>query len=255
MSVFSDNIRNLRLRQKISQEKLAETLMITRGRYVKYEDGSSEPPYDLLKKIAKYFNISIDLLLSVDIRKIPLDNLLKLEDNRILLPITVDPQGENIIEIIPHKARAGYTTGYADPEFIESLQHVSLPFLRNGKFRAFPVDGDSMPPHKEGSFVVGQYVEKLGDVMDGRTYIVVTKNHGIVYKRLNKNGKNALMLHSDNTVYAPYEVRASEILEIWEYACSIATKEFEPDDPGLENTKDMFKELRREIREVKERLG
>ena len=133
MSIFSDNIRVLRLQRKISQEKLAGILMITRGRYVKYEDGSSEPPYDILRKMAHYFNISIDLLLSVDIRKIPLDDLLKLEDNRILLPIKVDPQGDNIIEIVPHKARAGYMTGYADPEFIESLQHISLPFLRNGK--------------------------------------------------------------------------------------------------------------------------
>jgi hypothetical protein len=26
------------------------------------------------------------------------------------------------------------------------------------------------------------------------------------------------MLHSDNTIYLPYEIKASEILEIWEYA-------------------------------------
>jgi hypothetical protein len=78
-----------------------------------------------------------------------------------------------------------------------------------------------MPPHKKGSFIVGQYVERLGD--NGRkTYIVITKSQGIVYKRLNKNGRNALMLHSDNTIYLPYEIKASEILEIWEYACSIA---------------------------------
>jgi hypothetical protein len=25
------------------------------------------------------------------------------------------------------------------------------------------------------------------------------------------------MLHSDNTIYLPYEIKASEILEIWEY--------------------------------------
>lgn len=255
MSLFSDNIRHLRLKKNISQERLAESLLITRGRYVKYEDGSSEPPYDILKRISYYYHVSIDILLSVDIQKIPIDDLLQLGDNRILLPITVDTQGENIIEIVPHKAKAGYANGYADPEFIESLQHISLPFLRNGKFRAFPVDGDSMPPHKEGSFVVGQYVEKLGDVMDGKTYIVVTKSQGIVYKRLNKNGKNALMLISDNTVYSPYEVKASEILEIWEYACSIATKEFTPDDLNAENVKDMLRELRKEIREVGNKLS
>jgi hypothetical protein len=80
-----------------------------------------------------------------------------------------------------------------------------------------------MPPHKKGSFIVGQYVD--WGVMDGK-YIVITKSQGIVYKRLNKNGRNALMLHSDNTIYLPYEIKASEILEIWEYACSIAANEF-----------------------------
>jgi phage repressor protein C with HTH and peptisase S24 domain len=175
-----------------------------------------------------------------------IEDLLKLGDNRILLP-TVD-QGENIIEIIPHKAQAGYLSGYADPEFIESLQHIHYLFT-NGKFRAFPVDGDSMPPHKKGSFIVGQYVERLGD--DGK--YMITKS-GIVYKRLNKNGRNALMLHSDNTIYLPYEIKASEILEIWEYACSIATNEFTPDDLSAESLKDMFRELRRN-REVGNKIN
>jgi hypothetical protein len=191
--------------------------------------------------------VSIDLLLTADIRKINLDSLMKLDDNRILLPIAVDTMGENTIEIIPHKARAGYLSGYSDPEFIESLQHISLPFLRNGKFRAFPVAGDSMPPHKEGSFVIGRYVERLGDVMDGKTYILLTKNEGIVYKRLNRNGKNGLMLISDNAFYDPYIVKASDVLEIWEYACSIATKEFEPDNLSQESIRDLLQGLRREV--------
>lgn len=254
MSLFSDNIKYLRGKKVLTQSGVADDLKITRARLLKYEDGTSQPPIELLKKISNYYHVSIDLLVSVDLRKISLEDLLRLDDNRILLPITVDRQGENFIEIIPHKARAGYASGYADPEFIENLQQISLPFLRNGKFRAFPVEGDSMPPHKEGSFIVGKYVEKLGDVMDGRTYILLTKNDGIVYKRLNKNGKN-LTLQSDNKVYKPYEVKASEILEIWEYACSIATKEFLPDDLGTENVKDMFRELRKEVLGIKEKFG
>jgi hypothetical protein len=74
-------------------------------------------------------------------------------------------------------------------EFMK-VQHISLPWLRNGKFRAFR--GDSMPPHKSGFFIVGRYVEKLGDVMDGKTYILLTKNEGIVYKRLNKTEKKCI---------------------------------------------------------------
>jgi len=253
MSLFSDNIKYLRANKSLTQLGVADDLMITRARLLKYEDGTSQPPIELLKKISHYYHVSIDILVSVDLRKISIENLLKLEDNRILLPITVDRQGENFIEIVPHKARAGYISGYSDPEFIENLQQISLPFLRNGKFRAFPVEGDSMPPHKEGSFIVGRYVEKLGDVMDGKTYILLTRNDGIVYKRLNKNGKN-LTLQSDNSVYKPYNVKASDILEIWEYACSIATKEFLPDDIGVENVKDMLREMRNDIIEMKSKF-
>lgn len=246
MSIFSDNLRYLRVKSGMTQQKIADALLIPRERYAKYE-AFTDPPLDCLQKISRYYHVSIDLLLSFDIRRVPYENLIQLEENRILLPITVDSDGENRIEILSEKAQAGYLTGYSDPEFIEALQHISLPFLRNGKYRAFPVTGDSMPPHKEGSFVVGEYIERFTDVVDGKTYILVTKTNGIVYKRLDKKGKNSLVAKSDNTIYEPYEVNASEVLEIWRYACSIATKEFEPDDLGILSVKDVLQGIRHDF--------
>ncbi|HEU4790248.1 MAG TPA: LexA family transcriptional regulator [Flavobacterium sp.] len=254
MSLFSDNIRTLRVKHKISQEKLAENLCITRGRYVKYEDGTSEAPYDILKKIAHYYHISIDLLLSVDVRKIDTQDLLKLENNRLVLPIMVDKEGENFIEVVTQKVKAGYLNGYADPEYIESLQQISLPFLGTGKHRGFPVEGDSMPPHEDGSIIIGRYVESLGEVLDGKTYIFITKSEGMVYKRLNKNKKNALVLESDNRFYPNYEVKASDILEIWEYECSIGRSDMKSKASDPVSVEEMFLELKREISEVKESI-
>jgi transcriptional regulator with XRE-family HTH domain len=251
MSLFSDNIRNLRVQHKISQEKLAESLGITRGRYVKYEDGTSEAPYEILKKIAHYYHISIDLLLSVDVRKIPVDDLLQLENNRLVLPITVDTKGENFIEVVTQKVKAGYLNGYADPEYIENLQQISLPFLGPGKHRGFPVEGDSMPPHEDGSIIVGKYIEKLGDVKDGKTYILITKSEGMVYKRLNKNKKNVLFVESDNSFYPVYEVKVSDILEIWEYVCNIGLTDEKQQVPETVSVTDMFLELKREISDLK----
>lgn len=251
MSLFSDNIRNLRVQQKISQEKLAEALAITRGRYVKYEDGTSEAPYEILKKIAHYYHISIDLLLSVDIRKIPMDDLLQLESNRLVLPITVNREGDNLIEVVTQKVKAGYLNGYADPEYIESLQQISLPFLGPGKHRGFPVEGDSMPPHEDGSIIVGRYIEKLGEVMDGKTYILITKNEGMVYKRLNKNKKNVLVVESDNSFYPPYAVKASDILEIWEYECNIGRSDRKQENSESVSVKTLFLELKRDISDLK----
>ena len=253
MSIFSDNIRSLRAQKGLSQQKVADDLIITRVRFAKYEEGKSEPPFDILKRISKYFHVSIDILINVDLNKIPLNSLLKMEDNRILLPITIDKSGRDYIEILPYKAKAGYLSGYSDPEFIEKLQQMQLPFLTKGKHRAFPIEGDSMPPHNDKSFIVGRYIETIAEIKDGKTYVVLSKNEGMVYKRVfRKNKKDAVfVLHSDNSVYKPFEVKANDILEIWEHVCSFCTQEFQPDDLGVMNIKDMFHQLRLEISDLR----
>lgn len=251
MSLYSENIKYLRIKKDVSQQVVADSVAIPRPRYAKYEDGKNFPPPETLLALSRYFAMSIDLLLSVDVRKIPEGDLLKLENNRLLLPITVDSNGSNLIEVVTQKAKAGYLSGYADPEFIESLQQISLPFLGAGKHRGFPVDGDSMPPHESGSIIIGKYVEKLGDVLDGKTYIFITKNEGVVYKRLNKNKKNVLVLESDNTFYPKYDVKASDILEIWEYQCNIGTNDRKSIPTDTETIKDMFLELKRDISVIK----
>lgn len=252
MSILSENLRYLRAQKNFSQQALADNLLITRGRYSKYEEDASEPPLDVLQRIAHYFHVSIDLLISVDLRKVPMEELLKLEGNRILLPIKTDQNGDNYIEIIPHKAKAGYLNSYSDPEYIESMQHISLPFLKEGKFRAFPIEGDSMPPHQDGSFIIAKFIEGHREVKIGKTYVLLTLNEGIVYKRIAGKEKKSVLLSSDNAFYEPYQVKFSEILEIWEYASSIATKEFEPDDLNAESIKSMFVQLKRDIAEIKE---
>src|SRR5690606_14413360 len=171
MLYISDNLKYLRSKRGLSQQEAADGMKMPCDRYKKYEYGKNVPPAETLVIISRFYHISIDLLLTIDLRKISVDNLVKLDDNRIVLPIAVDAKGNNFIEIIPHKARAGYLTGYADPEFIESLQQISLPFLGRGKFRAFPVGGDSMPPHNDQTFVIGRYVENLSEVQIGRAHV------------------------------------------------------------------------------------
>lgn len=254
MSLFSDNIRSLRLKKKISQEKVAASLLITRGRYAKYEDGTSEAPYEILKRISKYYQVSIDILLCIDVRKVKIDELVKLENNRLLLPVMVSDDGDNFIEIVTQKAKAGYMTGFSDPEYIESLPRISLPFLGPGLHRGFTVEGDSMPPHEDGDVIVARYIEKLGEVVVGRTYIIITKNDGIVYKRLNKNKKNVLVLESDESFYVPYEVRVSEIEQVWEFKCNLGRKDKKRTAVMPGSIEEMFMELKQDIRKL-ERKG
>src|SRR5690606_11354077 len=121
-------------------------------------------------------------------------------------------------------ASAGYLNGYADPEFIKELNRFRLPFLPVGTYRAFEIKGDSMLPLPSGSIVIGEYVDKLADLKDGLTYVVVSKNDGIVYKRvfneIEENG--VLTCRSDNPTYPAFEVPAQDILEIWKGVAHIS---------------------------------
>lgn len=255
MSIFSDNIRFLRTQKNLSQQELADQILMSRVRYSKYEDGRSEAPYELLIRISKYFNLSIDLLLTVDIRKYPLEDILKLPDNRIVLPVVVDQLGNNSIEIVPQKASMGYLSGYSDPEYIESLQRISLPFLTNGKYRAFPAQGDSMPPFKDGSYIIGKYLENIDDLKPNKSYVFVTLNDGISYKRFTFRNKKSITVAADNSFYKPYDIPLREVVEVWQYASGIFPEDFEPDNFENYNLKHMFLEIRRDIQELDQKIS
>ena len=124
----------------------------------------------------------------------------------------------NVIHFVPVKAAAGYLTGYADTEFIDELNTFTLPMLTGGNYRAFEIIGDSMLPTPSGSIIVGEKVDSLDDVKNNQAYIVVSRNEGIVYKRIVKNNKqkNKLSLVSDNPNYQPYQVNAEDIVELWQ---------------------------------------
>lgn len=63
---FKDKIRELRcnLTTKTSQAKVAKAIGVDRSTYSKYETGDSEPDFENVKKLAKYYNVSIDYLLN-----------------------------------------------------------------------------------------------------------------------------------------------------------------------------------------------
>ena len=124
----------------------------------------------------------------------------------------------NVIHFVPVKAAAGYLASYADAEFIDELNTFTLPMLTGGNYRAFEIIGDSMLPTPSGSIIVGEKTESLDDVKNGQAYIVVSRNEGIVYKRIQKNSraKNKVTLESDNPNYQPYQINAEDIVELWQ---------------------------------------
>lgn len=63
-------LKELRKEKGISQVKLAMDLCVNQNTISRYENGEREAGYDMLIKMADYFNVSVDYLLErTDIRK------------------------------------------------------------------------------------------------------------------------------------------------------------------------------------------
>ena len=256
MKFISKNIRHLRSLKGVTQEVLAEDLKVTRSRISSYEEGRSAPSIEILIKLSDYFKLPIDILLRNDLTKAKDSSFIELGNQRVLFPITVDVENDNLIEVVPVKASAGYLAGYDDPEYIEQLQKIKLPFLPTGKHRAFPIKGDSMLPMKDGSFVIGRFIEDRREIKSGRTYVLVTLNDGMVYKRVHNNIdlNNSLLLISDNKTYNDYSVPINEVLEIWEFTCSINTQEYTAEELKISSILGMFNELGVELKALEKTL-
>ena len=259
MTLISENIRFLRKEMGFTQETFARKIGIKRSLVGAYEEGRADPRLSNLLRMADLFGTSVDILISRDTRKLSGTELKtdKMLRGKEVLAITVDDGGQENIELVPQKAAAGYLNGYADPEYIRELPRFRLPVLpEQGTYRAFEINGDSMLPILPGTMVIGQYVDHLENIKNGKTYVLVTKNEGIVYKRVFNYLKDTgrLFLVSDNRRYAPYQVDAEEVLEVWEAKAYISVQFPDADtnqEVSVEQLSTIVLDLQKQILELK----
>lgn len=262
---FDSNIKFLRNRKKLTQDQLSVALEIKRSTLNNYENGISGPSIQSLILLSDYFHVAIDTLLRVDLSKLRESQLYELEhgqdvflkgSNIRVLATTIDRQNRDNIELVSEKAKAGYTNGFADPEYISELPVFQLPFLSpERKYRTFQISGDSMLPIPDSAWVTGEFVQDWNTIKDGEFYVVLTLNEGLVFKQLKNElaERGCFRMISLNKAYEPYELAASEIREIWKFVHYISRDVAEP--PLTENLIGLqLKELTEEIKGLKQRI-
>jgi transcriptional regulator with XRE-family HTH domain len=261
---FASNIAYLRKQRDLTQAEVAAALGLKRNTFSNYETTHSEPDLVTLEKIASFFDISIDELISIDLTKGRLIEYREEETvhekinpktnitgnltaiNRQYLPpgdeemthtvasdgglvpynrfqaprvITIDSQGGENIIFVPVRARAGYLSGYGDPQFIQGLPAYRLPGYTNGTYRIFEVEGHSMfPTLQDGDRVIARWVD-ITEVRDDRVYVLVTRTDGVLIKRLiNRHTEGKMIVKSDNNHAGEFPtlvLNIDEITEIW----------------------------------------
>jgi transcriptional regulator with XRE-family HTH domain len=237
---FDSNIKLLRKRKNLTQDEVAEKLKMKRSTLSGYENRVAQPGLDILLIFSDFYNISIDTLLKVDLSTLRETQLRQLEHgedvflrggNLRVLASTVNSRNQENIELVPVKAQAGYTSGFADPEYISELEVFQLPFLSGEKkYRTFQLQGDSMLPIPEKAWVTGEYVLNWKELKTGEACVVLTMDDGLVFKiienRIEQEGR--LILYSLNPFYEPYEINVSQIREIWKFIHFISQEIPEP---------------------------
>ena len=263
---FNTNIKLLRLRRTRTQDIVSNDLGISRSTLNSYENASiRNPTLDALMLFSKYYKVSIDTLVKMDMGKLSQFQLAELErghdvyvtGSRLrVLATTVDSNNRENIEVVPLKAKAGYKSGYADPEFVKKLPVFQLPILfKERKYRMFQISGDSMLPIPDKSWVIGEYLENWYDIKDGHPYVLLTQDEGIVFKiaynQLKK--KKNLVLKSLNTLYDPYEINVNEVKEVWKF-CNYLSSEIPEDHFKRESLMNSVSQLEAQLSSIKKSL-
>ncbi|HON19291.1 MAG TPA: LexA family transcriptional regulator [Salinivirgaceae bacterium] len=255
----------MRKRRKRTQDEVAVALQMKRSTLSGYENRVAQPSVEVLLAFSEYFGITVDTLLKVDLSTLRESELSELErgndifvrGGRIrILTTTVTPENKENIELVPEKAKAGYVTGYADPEYIGELPVFQLPFLeRSKKYRTFQISGDSMLPISDGSWITGEFVEDWFTIKDATPCVVLTLNDGIVFKILN----NFLVENREfefvslNPLYKPYRLHVSEILEIWRFV-HIISNTFPAPEVSVEHLYFSLETVKEELRNLRNSL-
>jgi len=260
---FAENIKFLRKRQRLSQDKLAQQLDITRVKLNAIESGKTKNPAmkDLLK-FSIFFKISIDSLLKAKLSRLLELQLRELEAGNDVymmgtklrvLPVTLDKEGRQNAEYVPIKAKMGYRSGYNDPQYIATLPKYNIPTLsRHGTYRTFPASGDSMYPIPDKAEITGEYVENWLELkQDTPCIVILNGTDDFVFKLVTINKENqSVLLKSLNTAYVPYTINAEEVLEIWKFK-QLHLEELPERAPSMLQLMEMIKDLKREIQKSK----
>lgn len=87
-------LKELRKARKYKQTEIAEMLSCSQGVYSRYENEEREPPFDIIKKLADIYGVTVDYLMGRD------------ETATETSPIEIAPADDPLTEQIMAEARA-----------------------------------------------------------------------------------------------------------------------------------------------------
>lgn len=179
---LGQNIRYLREKKGIDQQKLADILEVPRSTLACWENNIKTPKLEQIVKIAEYFNINLDIIYSNFDNAIPIE----LDDNTVNIPVL------GVIKAgIPIEAQQ---------DIIEYIEIPKRWTLGGRKFYGLKISGDSMfPKYNEDDIVIFEQNDDT-TLYHGKDVAIMINGTESTFKKLLVN-EQGIVLQPYNTGY------------------------------------------------------
>lgn len=185
MSFFGRNIKKIRGVKALSQKAFAELFDLKRATLGAYEEGRSEPRIETIIKIANYFSITIDSLLTSDLT---VNELLRFKDDLLMSDELEEKEQMCCIKFVSEKNTSSYSEYYDNNSYINDLPEIYLPVESEKLLRAFAVTNLEMTDHDKGLYpkdiVIAEQIpqEEFESFGNGEVVIVVLDKEIVLRK-------------------------------------------------------------------------
>ncbi len=216
MSYFGKNIKKIRGVKSLSQQAFAELFDLKRGTLGAYEEGRSEPKIETIIKIANYFSIQIDDLLTSELT---VNQLLKFKGDLTTYAQDVKREQFASVPCITENTSSDYITYFNKEGFVKELPNLQLPLNPTKEFRGYTVTNLEMTSHDKGFYpkdvVIGEKVPStIIKKLNNGTLVFVLVDNKLIFRRLYLTKGNAV-LRADHKNIEDEEFPVSDIKELW----------------------------------------
>lgn len=198
--MFGEKLKDLRKKMQLTQMQLADTLHVAYGTIAMWETNKRQPDFEMVAKIANYFNVSIDYLLgnnqSFEVKNIETVNI---DSKYVKIPV---------YGTIP----AGIPIEMIEDSFIEDFEYIPTEWLHgNQKYFCLKVKGESMMPKFEDGDVL--VLKQQEDCQSG-DFCAVSINHTeCTFKKVIKK-ESGITLQPLNPIFEPIYFSNRDIVEL-----------------------------------------
>ncbi|WBL20918.1 helix-turn-helix domain-containing protein [Zunongwangia sp. HRR-M8] len=215
MSYFGKNIRKIRNVKKLSQQAFAELFDLKRGTLGAYEEERSEPRIETIIRIANYFSISIDDLLTSELT---VNKLLKFKDD-LAFHGTFHKEKFTKVPCVTAKSEADYQQYYDKPHFIEDLPKLHLPINSEKKLRGYIISNLEMTNNDKGycpkDVVIGEKIEQESYTKIANGNLVLIMVHDKLLLRKFYHSDEHITLRATNKNIDDIKIQLKDIKEMW----------------------------------------